>query len=109
MQIFIPNQWTAAADPCGWVREKLEEVEEEGDPIGGPAVSINPRDLSDLSHQPGSMIWGPQHIYSRGLLGLDSMRGDATNPQEIWGHRDWEGLVGGGGEEFLLEIGGGQR
>jgi hypothetical protein len=37
-----------AADPCGWIREKLEETE-EGDPVGGPAVSINPdpQGLSD--------------------------------------------------------------
>ena len=49
MQIFAPNQRTEAADPCGLIREKLEEAEEEGDPVGGPAVSINldPRDLSD--------------------------------------------------------------
>jgi hypothetical protein len=49
MQIFAPNQRTEAADPCGWIREKLEEAEEEGDPVGGPAVSIN-LDLRDLSN-----------------------------------------------------------
>jgi hypothetical protein len=32
---------TEATDPCDWIRGKLEEAEEEGDPIGGPAVSIN--------------------------------------------------------------------
>jgi hypothetical protein len=49
MQIFAPNQWTEAADPCDLIREKLEEVEEEGNLVGRPAVSINlaPRDLSD--------------------------------------------------------------
>jgi hypothetical protein len=31
MQLFVPNHWTVAADPCGWIREKLEEAEEEGD------------------------------------------------------------------------------
>ena len=43
MQIFAPNQWTEATDPCGWIRENLEEAEEEEeeDPVGGPAVSIN--------------------------------------------------------------------
>jgi len=41
MQICAPNQWTEAADPSGWIREKLEEAEEEGNPVGGPAVSIN--------------------------------------------------------------------
>ena len=30
MQIFAPNQWTEAADPPGWIRERLEEAEEEG-------------------------------------------------------------------------------
>ena len=73
MQIFAPNQWTEAADPCGWIREKLEEAEEEGDPVGGPAVSINldPEISQTLNHQPGSihqLIWGPQHIYSKGLI-----------------------------------------
>ena len=49
MQIFPPNQWTEAAEPCGRIREKLEEAEAEGDPVGGPAVSTNldPQDLSD--------------------------------------------------------------
>jgi hypothetical protein len=31
---------------------------------------------------------GPQHIYSRGLLGLDSVREDAPTPQETWGPRE---------------------
>jgi hypothetical protein len=36
-------------DPCGWIRENLEEAKEEGDPVERPAVSINmdPWDLSD--------------------------------------------------------------
>ena len=41
MQIFVPNQWTEAADPCGWIREKVEEPEDEGDTEGGSVVSIN--------------------------------------------------------------------
>jgi hypothetical protein len=41
MQVFTPNQWTEAAEPCDWIREKMEEVEEEGNPLGGPAVSTN--------------------------------------------------------------------
>jgi hypothetical protein len=41
MQLFVHNQLTEAADPCGWIRERLEEAEEEGNPVGGPAVSIN--------------------------------------------------------------------
>jgi hypothetical protein len=51
MQIFAPNQWTEAADPCGWIREKLEKAEEKDNPVGGPAVSTNqdPWDLSDTN------------------------------------------------------------
>jgi hypothetical protein len=41
MQIFASNQWTEVAYPCGCIREMLEEAEEEGDPAGGPAVTIN--------------------------------------------------------------------
>jgi hypothetical protein len=49
MQIFLSNQWTEVADPCGWIREKQEEAEEETDPVGETAVSINltHRDLSN--------------------------------------------------------------
>ena len=52
MQIFIPNQWTEAGDPCVWIREKLEEAEEEGDPIGIPAVSTS---LDPASSPPPSL------------------------------------------------------
>jgi hypothetical protein len=41
MQIFAPNQCSEASDHCGWISRKLEEDEEEGDPVGEPAVSIN--------------------------------------------------------------------
>ena len=49
MQIFTPSQSAEDADHCGQIREKLEEAEDEGDPVGGPAVSINldPWDLSN--------------------------------------------------------------
>jgi hypothetical protein len=55
--------------------EKLEEIDEEGDPVGGPAVSIKlaPKIFQTLNHQTGSihqLICGAQHVYSRGLLGL---------------------------------------
>jgi hypothetical protein len=71
MQIFIPNQWTEAADPYGGIREKLEEAEEEGNPVGGPAVLID-LDLRDLSntgpptrqHTPTGMR-PPTHIQQR--------------------------------------------
>jgi hypothetical protein len=44
-----PNQWTEAADPCGWIRGKLEEAEEDGNPVG-PAVSINLDPQRSLRH-----------------------------------------------------------
>jgi hypothetical protein len=49
MHIFALNQWTEVPDLCGWIREKLEEAEEEQDPVGEPTVSINldPQNLSD--------------------------------------------------------------
>jgi len=62
IQICAPKQWTEAADPCGWIRGKPEEAEEEGDPIGKPAVSTNqdPWYLSDTEpptrqHTPADM------------------------------------------------------
>jgi hypothetical protein len=47
------KQWTKAGDPSGVIREKLEEIEEEGDPIRRPAISVklNSRDLSDTEPQ----------------------------------------------------------
>lgn len=56
MQMFTPNQWTEAADPCGWIREKLQEAEEEGKPEEGPAVStkLDPEISQILNHQTGS-------------------------------------------------------
>jgi hypothetical protein len=41
VQILTPNQWNEVWEPCDRIRERLEEVEEEGDPIGKPAVSTN--------------------------------------------------------------------
>jgi hypothetical protein len=49
MQIPTPNQWIEVGVPCVWTRDSLEEAEENGSPIGRPAVSTNPDpwDLSD--------------------------------------------------------------
>jgi hypothetical protein len=88
MQMFVPNQWTEAADRCGWIREKLKVAE-----VGGPAVSITltHKIPQTLDHQPGCIhqqIWAPPpptHIYSIGLLGLSSVREEASNPQETGG------------------------
>jgi hypothetical protein len=55
MQIYAPNQWTEAADPCGCITKRQEEAKKEGNHVGGPAVSINldPQDLSNT--EPGSI------------------------------------------------------
>jgi hypothetical protein len=42
-------QWAESADPCGYIRERLEEAEEEGNAVGEPAVSTE----STLSIQVG--------------------------------------------------------
>ena len=71
MQIFVPNQWTKAADTCGRIREKLEEAEEKGNLVGGSVVSINldSRNLSNTGpsprqHTPADMR-PPTHIQQR--------------------------------------------
>jgi len=58
---------------------------------------LHPRDLSDTGsptrqHIPADM--SPPHIYSRGLLGLGSVRENVPNPQETGIPREWGGLVG---------------
>jgi hypothetical protein len=75
IQIFAPNTWVKDAEPCGWIRGKLEVSEEEGNLAGGPAVSITlepwyPSESGPPNRQHTPLIWGPQYIYSRGLTGL---------------------------------------
>ena len=89
MQIFTPNQWTEAADLCGCIREKLEEAEEEGEPIGGPAVSNNldPWDLSDngpptKQHTPGDMR-SPINIQQKKVY-LTLKRLETPGIGEVW-------------------------
>jgi hypothetical protein len=79
--------------------EKLEEAQEEGEPVEGPAVSINlePEISQTLGYQPGNihqLIRGPQPIYSRRLPGLDLFIKDALNSQETGGPILWGVLVG---------------
>jgi hypothetical protein len=90
-QTFTSNQWTETADPCGWVRVKLEEAEEESNPAGRPAVStkLDPRDLSDTGPPNRQLIWGPWYIYIRGLVWSKKMyltlkRLEAPGIGEIW-------------------------
>jgi hypothetical protein len=79
-----------------WGRWK--EAEKKDNPVGGPAVSIWTPEISlTLDHQTFGifqLIWGPQHMYSRGLLGLCSFRDDAPNPQETVGPREFRGEMG---------------
>lgn len=45
-------------DPSGWVKEKMDEIEEEVNPVGSHVLSINldPQNFKDiLGHQPGSI------------------------------------------------------
>ena len=110
-----PTTGLKSGIPCGWIKERLEEVEEEGDPIGRPAVSTNldPRDLSDTeppTRQHTLAGLRPQthtYMYRGGLPGLDSMGEDAPNPRETWGPREWGGL--GGGISTWRQSGGGME
>ena len=95
-QIPLPNHWTDARDPYGWIRERVEEGEGEGDPTGRRVVSPNPdhRELSEtelLTRSIHKQVRGPQHKYSRGLPCQASVGEDALNPQETWGPRTWGG------------------
>jgi hypothetical protein len=81
--------WTEATDPCDWIRWKLGEAEEEGDPVGGPAVPINldPRDLSDIApptrqHIPTDMR-PPTHIQQR-TSGSGFSQRRCTLPSREW-------------------------
>ena len=49
----------------------------------------------------------PQHIYSRGLLGLGLVRNDAPIPQETGGPNEFRGLCGVGVEngDIFVETG----
>jgi len=81
------------------VVELGKEVEEEGDPIGRPAVSTNPKPLRSLRHwatnQAAYTSWSDIHIYSRGLQDLDSVGEDMPNPLEAPESREvWWGGVG---------------
>jgi hypothetical protein len=87
MPIFAPNQRTEAADPCGWNREKLEEAEEEGDLVGGPAVSIN-LDLWGLSDTgPPTRQYAPADMSPPTQIQQwtsgSGFREDAPNPQRL--------------------------
>jgi hypothetical protein len=82
-----PTNGQKLETPVVKLGKNLKEAEVEGDPIGRPAVSTNldPRDLSDT--EPPTRQYTPadmrsQHIYSRGLPGLASVREDALNPRE---------------------------
>jgi hypothetical protein len=101
IQIFAPNSWAEAADPCCWIREGWKKAGVMGNPVSSYQQSQliwTPVISQKLDHQRSSihqLIWGPQYTYSRGLLGLCSFTNDALNPQETGGSRGlevrWEG------------------
>ena len=46
---LYPNNGFKLLTLCDWIKKKLEEIEEEGNPVGGPAISRNlvPQAFSD--------------------------------------------------------------
>jgi hypothetical protein len=62
MHVFTPSQWTEAVDP---VWERWKEAKEEGNPVGGPAVSVN-LDPPKLSIT-GSPTWQHTGAYTMSL------------------------------------------
>ena len=75
------------------------------------STDLDPEISQTLSQHPDSLqqlIWGPCHIYNKGLLGLASMRGDMPNLQDTWDPREWRGLAGWNSVEwgYLLGDGG---
>ena len=71
MQKFTCNQWTEAGNPCGWIREKLEEAEEEElkEEDQQSQITWTSQDLSDTEpptrqHTPADMK-PPTHIQQR--------------------------------------------
>jgi hypothetical protein len=83
-----------------WLNWGRLKEPEKGNTVGRPAVSIwTPKISQTLDLQTDSihqLIWGPQHIYSRELPGLGSVRDDAPNPQETGGPRKFRDQVGWG-------------
>jgi hypothetical protein len=91
----------------------MEEVKEDGDPIGNPAIStdLDTQDLSDTDPPTRQHILTglrPRHIYSRGQTGLASVREYVPNwrPQGVrrpcgWGvvALGWGHPLGDGEEE----------
>ena len=103
--MFAANKWTEAPDPCGWGRGKLEEAEEEGHPVGGPAVSINlnPQDLSDIRSSTrklapadkrplAHMQWKNAGTgFNQGACTQPLERLEAPGPLEVWSGGEEEG------------------
>ena len=112
MKIFIPNRLTKFTDQCGWISEKLIEAEQEGNPVGRPAVStnLNPKDPSKTGpptrqHTPDDMR--PTTHIQQDTVGLDTVSEDTHKAQEKGGPREWESFVGKGVgiEDIFLEKG----
>jgi hypothetical protein len=68
IQLFAPNQWTDAADPCCWIRggwkmlrRAILKEDQQSQLIWIPKIS------QTLDHQTGSihqLVWGPQHTHT---------------------------------------------
>jgi hypothetical protein len=91
--IYIhPISRQKSTGPCGWMGKsckKLKRTILKEDQQS--QLNWTPEISQTLVHQGGNiqqLIWGPQHIYNRRLLGLDSVREDAPNPEDIGGPRE---------------------
>ena len=74
-------------------KETLSQEDQQSQLIWTSEISQTLDHQRDSIHQ---LIWGHQHTYSRGLLGLCSFRDDVPNPQETGVPREFRGLGGGG-------------
>ena len=92
-----------AGELYGWIKEKLEEAEEEDYTIGRPAVSTNHEHQDKATNQASYTSWYEALTYiQQRTPGLASVRVDALNPWVIRSSKEWGGLVGWGWD-ILLE------
>lgn len=103
---FLMRRNISRSKHCNVCQQKLSQTKTKI--IGRPTTSEDQqsqltwlsKSTHRLSHQTGSipeLVWGVWYTYNRGQPGLASVKEDLPNPKEIWGPRDWERSVGGGG------------
>jgi hypothetical protein len=107
LQLFAPNQWTEAADPCCWIMEDWKKLRRRPNLWEEQQSQLNwtPEISQTLDHQPGSieqLILAPPNIYtySKGLPSLCLVREDTPNPHETRDLREFSGV---GGEDTLVK------